>query len=195
MFDDIRKGVATNRSQFYKDLSAPFFGANRATSTVNQGLRDQFWLQSMQAGLRGAHECVKVFSETDLTEDLKKIDIPLLIVHGDDDQIVSFEDSSSVGQRARIAGWPPWVISGFLRTRGGRMVGSDSRRPAGDVRPEDVDPFAQSFTATFGGARRDPRRLLDDCGWTGADARASREPRRSPAASSSPGSSRRHARS
>ena len=99
VFDDIRKGVATNRSQFYKDLSAPFFGANRATSTVNEGLRDQFWLQSMQAGLRGAHACVKVFSETDLTEDLKKIDIPLLIIHGDDDQIVPFEDSAPLSSK------------------------------------------------------------------------------------------------
>ncbi|MCE9578041.1 MAG: alpha/beta hydrolase [Deltaproteobacteria bacterium] len=93
-FDEIRAGVAGNRSQFYQDLSAPFFGANRAGSKVTQGLRDQFWLQSMQAGLAGAHECVKVFSETDLTEDLKKIDIPMLLIHGDDDQIVPFADSA-----------------------------------------------------------------------------------------------------
>jgi len=94
VFDDIRKGVATNRSQFYRDLSAPFFGANRPGADVPQGLRDAFWLQSMQAGLRAAHECVKVFSETDLTEDLKKIDVPLLIVHGDDDQIVPIANSA-----------------------------------------------------------------------------------------------------
>src|SRR3954463_3551028 len=76
------------RSQFFKDLSAPFYGANRAGAKVSQGLRDSFWLQGMMCGFRGAHECVKVFSETDLTEDLRKIDVPTLIVHGDDDQIV-----------------------------------------------------------------------------------------------------------
>ncbi|MFE9605587.1 alpha/beta fold hydrolase [Streptomyces hokutonensis] len=88
VFDDIRKGVETDRSQFYKDLSAPFFGANRDNSTVTQGTRDQFWLWSMTVGIKGAYDCVKAFSETDLTEDLKKIDVPTLIVHGDDDQIV-----------------------------------------------------------------------------------------------------------
>jgi non-heme chloroperoxidase len=98
-FDEIRLGVATNRSQFYEDLSAPFFGANRPESKVTQGLRDQFWLQSMQAGIRGSHECIKVFSETDLTEDLKKIDIPLLIIHGDDDQIVPIDDSARLSSK------------------------------------------------------------------------------------------------
>jgi non-heme chloroperoxidase len=99
VFDEIRKGVGTNRSQFYKDLSAPFFGANRPESKVTQGLRDQFWLQSMQAGIRGSYECIKVFSETDFTEDLKKIDIPLLIVHGSDDQIVPIEDSAPLSAK------------------------------------------------------------------------------------------------
>ncbi len=87
-FDAIRAGVAANRSQFYKDLSAPFYGANRPDSKVSQGQRDQFWLQSMQVGLKGAFDCIKAFSETDFTEDLKKIDIPTLFIHGDDDQIV-----------------------------------------------------------------------------------------------------------
>jgi non-heme chloroperoxidase len=87
-FDDTRAGVSKNRSQFYKDISGPFFGANRPGSTVTQGLRDQFWLQSMQCGLRGAYDCIKAFSETDFTEDLKKIDIPALIVHGEEDQFV-----------------------------------------------------------------------------------------------------------
>jgi non-heme chloroperoxidase len=87
-FDEIREGVSRDRSQFYKDLSALFFGANRDGSTVSQGVRDAFWLWSMQVGLKGAYDCVKAFSETDLTEDLKKIDVPTLIVHGDDDQIV-----------------------------------------------------------------------------------------------------------
>ncbi|HTK09339.1 MAG TPA: alpha/beta hydrolase [Ktedonobacteraceae bacterium] len=87
-FDAIRAGVAGDRSQFYKDLSIPFFGANRPDSHVSQGLRDSFWLWSMQVGLKGAYDCVRAFSETDLTDDLKKFDIPTLFVHGDDDQIV-----------------------------------------------------------------------------------------------------------
>ncbi|KAB1990729.1 alpha/beta fold hydrolase [Streptomyces triticiradicis] len=88
VFDEIRKGVETDRSQFYKDLSGPFYGANRDGSTVTQGTRDEFWLWGMTVGIKGAYDCVKAFSETDLTEDLKKIDVPTLIVHGDDDQIV-----------------------------------------------------------------------------------------------------------
>lgn len=94
VFDDIRAGVLKDRSQFLKDLSAPFFGANRPGSTVSQGTRDMFWLLSMQAGLNATYDCIKVFSETDLTEDLKKIDVPTLIVHGDDDQIVPIADSA-----------------------------------------------------------------------------------------------------
>ena len=87
-FDTIRTSIRADRSQFYKDLSAPFYGANRPDAQVSQGLRDMFWLWSMQVGLKGAFDCVKAFSETDLTEDLKKFDIPTLIIHGDDDQIV-----------------------------------------------------------------------------------------------------------
>ncbi|MFH9247336.1 alpha/beta fold hydrolase [Streptomyces lydicus] len=90
VFDGIRAGVATDRSQFYKDLSETFYGANRAGSTVSQGTRDAFWLWSMQVGLKGAYDCVKQFSETDFTEDLKRFDVPTLIIHGDDDQIVPF---------------------------------------------------------------------------------------------------------
>jgi non-heme chloroperoxidase len=88
VFDDIRSGVANDRSQFYKDLSAPFYGANRAGSKVSQGQRDQFWLQSMQVGLKGSFDCIKAFSETDFTEDLKQFNVPTLFIHGDDDQIV-----------------------------------------------------------------------------------------------------------
>ncbi|MER7922715.1 alpha/beta hydrolase [Streptomyces sp. NPDC096057] len=88
VFDEIRNGVEKDRSQFYKDLSASFYGANRDDSTVTQGTRDEFWLWSMTVGIKGAYDCIKAFSETDLTEDLKKIDVPTLIVHGDDDQIV-----------------------------------------------------------------------------------------------------------
>lgn len=88
VFDDIRSQVQADRSQFFRDLSAPFYGANRPGATVSQGLRDSFWLQGMQAGIRAAYECIKAFSETDFTEDLKRIDVPTLVLHGDDDQIV-----------------------------------------------------------------------------------------------------------
>jgi non-heme chloroperoxidase len=88
VFDAIRNGITTDRSQYYQDLSAPFYGANRPDSTVSQGMRDWFWQMCMQVGVKGAYDCVKAFSETDLTEDLKKIDVPTLIIHGDDDQIV-----------------------------------------------------------------------------------------------------------
>ena len=93
-FDELRAGVLTDRSQFFRDLSGPFYGANRPGANVSQGLRDTFWLQGMQAGFNAAYECIKVFSETDLTEDLKKIDVPTLILHGDDDQIVPIADSA-----------------------------------------------------------------------------------------------------
>jgi len=88
-FDEIRQGAIADRSQLYKDLAAgPFFGANRPGSRVSQGMIDSFWLQGMQAGAKNTFDCIKAFSETDFTEDLKKFDVPTLIVHGDDDQIV-----------------------------------------------------------------------------------------------------------
>jgi len=98
-FDQIRAGVTTDRSQYYKDLSAPFYGANRPGAKVSQGLRDMFWLWSMQVGLKGALDCIKAFSETDMTEDLKKFDIPTLIIHGDDDQIVPIGDSALLSSK------------------------------------------------------------------------------------------------
>jgi non-heme chloroperoxidase len=88
VFDGIRAGMRADRAQFFRDLSAPFYGANRAGAKVSQGVRDAFWLQGMQAGFKNALECVKAFSETDFTDDLKKFDVPTLILHGDDDQIV-----------------------------------------------------------------------------------------------------------
>jgi non-heme chloroperoxidase len=94
VFDDIRAGVLKDRSQFLKDLSLTFFGANRAGATVSQGVLDTFWLLGMRAGLSSVYDCIKVFSETDLTEDLKKIDVPTLIIHGDDDQIVPIAASA-----------------------------------------------------------------------------------------------------
>ncbi|MBZ5644319.1 MAG: alpha/beta hydrolase [Acidobacteriia bacterium] len=87
-FDQIRAAVLADRSQFWKDLSAPFYGANRPGAVVSQGLRDSFWLQGMMAGHKAVYDCIKAFSETDFTEDLKKFDIPTLVLHGDDDQIV-----------------------------------------------------------------------------------------------------------
>ncbi len=87
-FDELRANVQHDRSQFFKDLSAPFYGANRPNAKVTQGLRDFFWLQGMMAGHKACYDCIKAFSETDLTEDLKKFDVPTLIMHGTDDQIV-----------------------------------------------------------------------------------------------------------
>src|ERR1035437_7167393 len=88
VFDGIRAGVLADRSQFFKDLTVPFYGANREGSKVSQGLKDSFWLQGMMAGFPAAFDCIKAFSETDFTEDLKKFDVPTLILHGDADQIV-----------------------------------------------------------------------------------------------------------
>ena len=98
-FDEIRAGVLTDRAQFFKDLSAPFYGANRPNSEVSQGLRDSFWLQGMLCGHKAAFDCIKAFSETDLTEDLKKFDVPTLIVHGDDDQIVPIGASALLSSK------------------------------------------------------------------------------------------------
>ena len=88
VFDGLRASVLADRAQFFKDLSAPFYGENRPGAKVSQGLRDSFWLQGMVCGFNAAFDCIKVFSETDFTEDLKKFDVPTLILHGDDDQIV-----------------------------------------------------------------------------------------------------------
>jgi len=94
VFDGIRAGLARDRSQFYKDLAIQFYGANRPGAQVSQGLLDQFWTWSMQSGLLNAYECVKAFSETDFTEDLKRFDVPTLVLHGEDDQIVPVKDSA-----------------------------------------------------------------------------------------------------
>jgi non-heme chloroperoxidase len=94
VFDGLRAGLLKDRSQFYKDLAIQFYGANRAGAKVSQGTLDQFWLWSMQAGLKNAYESIKAFSETDFTEDLKKIDVPALVLHGEDDQIVPVKDSA-----------------------------------------------------------------------------------------------------
>lgn len=99
VFDQIRKSILTDRSQYWKDFSAPFYGANRPGAKVSQGLRDSFWLQGMMAGLNAEYDCVKAFSETDQTEDLKKFDVPTLILHGDDDQIVPIAASALLSSK------------------------------------------------------------------------------------------------
>jgi len=94
VFDGIRSAVLADRSQFFKDLTTPFYGYNRPGAKESQGVRDTFWAQGMQCGIKNAYDCIKQFSETDFTEDLKKIDVPTLIVHGDDDQIVPIDASA-----------------------------------------------------------------------------------------------------
>lgn len=99
VFDNIRASVIADRSQFFKDLTVQFYGANRPGTKISQGLRDSFWLQGMQAGFKGVLDCIKAFSETDFTEDLKKFDVPALILHGDDDQIVPIGASAMLSSK------------------------------------------------------------------------------------------------
>lgn len=109
-FDAIRAGVAADRSQFFKDLTTPFYGANRSGAKISQGVCDAFWFQGMQGGLKNQLDCIKAFSETDFTEDLKKFDVPTLIIHGDDDQIVpigaSAHASSKLVKNATLKVYP-----------------------------------------------------------------------------------------
>jgi non-heme chloroperoxidase len=100
-FDGLLGGLAADRSQFYRDLAAQFYGANRPGSTVSQGVLDQFWAWSMQSGLKNSYECVQALAEADFTEDLKKFDVPTLLIHGDDDQVVPVQNS---GKTAQIVG-------------------------------------------------------------------------------------------
>ena len=99
VFDELRAAVSTDRAQFFKDLSLPFYGFNRPGAKVSQGLRDSFWLQGMLAGHKAVYDCIKAFSETDLTEDLKRFDMPTLILHGDDDQIVPIGASALLSSK------------------------------------------------------------------------------------------------
>jgi non-heme chloroperoxidase len=111
IFDQIRTGVLADRSQFFKDLSLPFYGFNRPGAKVSQGLRDSFWSQGMLCGHKAAFDCIKAFSETDFTEDLKRIDVPTLVLHGDDDQIVPIGDSALLTAKL-VAGATLSVIPG-----------------------------------------------------------------------------------
>jgi len=110
VFDGIRAAVLGDRSQFFKDLSAPFYGANRPGAKVSQGLRDSFWLQGMQAGFKNVFDCIKAFSETDHTDDLSKLSVPTLIIHGDDDQIVPIGASAhaavKIAPKAQLKVYP-----------------------------------------------------------------------------------------
>jgi non-heme chloroperoxidase len=99
VFDQLRKSVLADRSQFWKDLSLPFYGYNRPSAKVSQGVRESFWLQGMMCGFPGSYFCIKAFSETDTTEDLKKFDVPTLILHGDDDQIVPIGASAMLSSK------------------------------------------------------------------------------------------------
>jgi non-heme chloroperoxidase len=99
VFDQIRAGVLADRSQFFKDLAMPFYGYNRPGARISEGVRESFWLQAMMAGLPACYFCIKAFSETDLTEDLKKIEVPTLILHGDDDQIVPIGASAMLSSK------------------------------------------------------------------------------------------------
>ena len=99
VFDGIRAGVVKDRSQFFKDLSLPFYGYNKPGAVVSQGVRESFWRQGMQASIIGAYDCIRAFSETDQTEDLKKIDVPTLVIQGDADQIVPLDDSGKLSSK------------------------------------------------------------------------------------------------
>ena len=160
-FDGIRAGVAGDRSQFYKDLSAPFYGANRPGATVSQGLRDQFWRLSMQAGLKGAYDCVKVFSETDLTEDLKRFDVPTLIIHSDDDQIVPIIASARESVKLipdatlKVYAGAPHGLPNTLADRFNEELLAFLPKPA-----ELSDRVAPSVSAARGGARA-PRAVAE----------------------------------
>ena len=112
VFDAIRAGVTADRSQFFMDLTIPFYGGNRPGSTLSQGVRDAFWMQGMQAGFKSALDCIKAFSETDFTEDLERFDVPTLIMHGDDDQIVPI-GASAMQSSKLIDGAELKVYPGF----------------------------------------------------------------------------------
>jgi non-heme chloroperoxidase len=99
VFDGLRASVQADRSQFWRDLSMAFYGYNRPGAKISEGVRESFWLQSMMAGFPASYFCIKAFSETDLTEDLKKFDVPTLVLHGDDDQIVPFADAGALSAK------------------------------------------------------------------------------------------------
>jgi non-heme chloroperoxidase len=104
VFDDNRAGVVHDRPQFYKDLSLPFYGYNKPGAKISEGVRESFWLQGMQSSIIGSYDCIKAFSETDQTEDLKKIEVPTLVIQGDADQIVPIDDSGRLSAKLVMNG-------------------------------------------------------------------------------------------
>jgi non-heme chloroperoxidase len=99
VFDDLREKTANHRAQFYQDLTLPFYGYNRPGAVISQGIRDNWWRQGMMGGIKAHYDCIKAFSETDFTEDLKKIDVPTFVMHGEDDQIVPFADAGPLSAK------------------------------------------------------------------------------------------------
>jgi len=151
VFDGFRASVHADRSQYFKDLSGPFYGANRSGATVSQAVRDAFWLQGMQAGFKSVLDCIKAFSETDHTEDLKKIDVPTLILHGDDDQIVPIGASALLAAKL-IKGSTLKVYPGH--SHGMCTVNKDQINAdlLAFIKEDDIDEFA--FLAATGAAAR-----------------------------------------
>lgn len=152
VFDQLRAGVLADRAQFFRDLAKPFYGANRSGNKVSQGLMDSFWLQSMQCGFPGAYDCIKAFSETDQTEDLKKFDVPTLIVHGDDDQIVPIQAAALISSKLvkgailRIYPGAPHGLPSTLKDRLNKDLLEfikTSRLQAAEPPPEAAQPAAQ----------------------------------------------------
>jgi non-heme chloroperoxidase len=142
-FDEIRAAVLADRSQFFEDLTTPFYGYNKPGAKISQGVRDSFWLQGMQCSIKGAYDCIKAFSETDFTEDLKKIDVPTLILHGDADQIVPIGASAlitaKIVKNARLKIYPG-APHGMCTTHADQINGDllaflkESRQAAGAVK-------------------------------------------------------------
>jgi non-heme chloroperoxidase len=142
-FDEIRAAVLADRSQFFEDLTTPFYGYNKPGAKISQGVRDSFWLQGMQCSIKGAYDCIRAFSETDFTEDLKKIDVPTLILHGDADQIVPIGASAlitaKIVKNARLKIYPG-APHGMCTTHADQINGDllaflkESRQAAGAVK-------------------------------------------------------------
>lgn len=126
VFDDLRAALADNRAQFYKDLTLPFYGYNRPGARISEGIREHWWLQGMMGGMKPHYDCIKAFSETDFTEDLKKFDVPTLILHGDDDQIVPIGAaglmSAKIVKNATLKVYPGFP-HGMFKTRADQING------------------------------------------------------------------------
>lgn len=121
VFDELRAALAANRPQFYKDITLPFYGYNRPGAKISEGIREHWWLQGMMGGMKAHYDCIKAFSETDFTEDLKNIDVPVLVIHGDDDQIVPYADSGPLSAKL--------LKNGTLKTYKGTPHGVHSTNP------------------------------------------------------------------